>query len=593
MTNSDEKKNDGFEKVYDYVGGSGWFQWRLLLITSLQLIIVTWHHIGYSFLGAVPDHWCKIEDLETRTNWTLTEIKRLSIPRTVKSDSGEFSYDKCHYYNLNYASLADTSESFEEAFSKTSYEGVEILECTQWDFDRTIYKTTIPSEFQLVCGRRWMTATIQSSYMAGGLVGTVFFGTVSDKFLGRRKTILISLTIVVVCGLAAAFAKSYWIFLLLRFFTSIGVSGSIQNCFVLVMEHADIKYRALLGMLEQIPFAIGYMILPLLAYFIRDWAMLQLSFGLISLTLVSYLWWVPESPRWLATHGNEEDSLKYLLRMAKVNKFPKPSKEALLEYIRQAHQQPPPREQEERVLENGEVNLKSASSKFKHRLRGVAENFKKLMSTAEIRKRSLVFWTIFLTVSMVYYGLVFSTNLTSDPFLLVFLGGLMEIPAYLLTPIPASKLGRRPTTCATFMLTGVCMLGLSQIDSSYETTRIVLAMLAKFFISSTFAIIYLLGAELYPTEMRTTGLAVGIFCGRLGGGSAPYIVDLLQHIGKDFASVIFGVSAVAAGLVALGLPETRVLEMADNVHEVEKQAVEIKEKRRMSRMSITDGLTQL
>lgn len=108
MTNSDEKKNDGFEKVYDYVGGSGWFQWRLLLITSLQvrpllflevhklyfisftlimhifqLIIVTWHHIGYSFLGAVPDHWCKIEDLETRTNWTLTEIKRLSIPRTV------------------------------------------------------------------------------------------------------------------------------------------------------------------------------------------------------------------------------------------------------------------------------------------------------------------------------------------------------------------------------------------------------------------------------------------------------------------------------------------------------------------------------
>ncbi|OXA43589.1 hypothetical protein Fcan01_21495 [Folsomia candida] len=587
MTNSDEKKNDGFEKVYDYVGGSGWFQWRLLLITSLQLIIVTWHHIGYSFLGAVPDHWCKIEDLETRTNWTLTEIKRLSIPRTV---------------------LADTSESFEEAFSKTSYEGVEILECTQWDFDRTIYKTTIPSELRF-SPRTWLedwwepyslgrspTSKFSSVFIA------IFFGLPHPvefnkafycRFLGRRKTILISLTIVVVCGLAAAFAKSYWIFLLLRFFTSIGVSGSIQNCFVLVMEHADIKYRALLGMLEQIPFAIGYMILPLLAYFIRDWAMLQLSFGLISLTLVSYLWWVPESPRWLATHGNEEDSLKYLLRMAKVNKFPKPSKEALLEYIRQAHQQPPPREQEERVLENGEVNLKSASSKFKHRLRGVAENFKKLMSTAEIRKRSLVFWTIFLTVSMVYYGLVFSTNLTSDPFLLVFLGGLMEIPAYLLTPIPASKLGRRPTTCATFMLTGVCMLGLSQIDSSYETTRIVLAMLAKFFISSTFAIIYLLGAELYPTEMRTTGLAVGIFCGRLGGGSAPYIVDLLQHIGKDFASVIFGVSAVAAGLVALGLPETRVLEMADNVHEVEKQAVEIKEKRRMSRMSITDGLTQL
>lgn len=56
------------------------------------------------------------------------------------------------------------------------------------------------------------------------------------------------------------------------------------------MEHSDIKYRALLGILEQIPFAIGYMILPMLAYFIRDWSMLQLSFGIISLSLVSYYW---------------------------------------------------------------------------------------------------------------------------------------------------------------------------------------------------------------------------------------------------------------------------------------------------------------
>jgi len=52
-------------------------------------------------------------------------------------------------------------------------------------------------------------------------------------------------------------------------------------------------------------------------------------------------------------------------------------------------------------------------------------------------------------------------------------------------------------------------------------------MSAKLFISSAFGIIYLLGAELYPTEMRTTGLAVGIFMGRMGAITAPYIADLL------------------------------------------------------------------
>lgn len=54
--------------------------------------------------------------------------------------------------------------------------------------------------------------------------------------------------------------------------------------------------------------------------------------------------------------------------------------------------------------------------------RSMVHNFKKLMHTAEIRKRTFVFWKIFLTSAMVYYGIAFSGNLTSDPFLLVFLG---------------------------------------------------------------------------------------------------------------------------------------------------------------------------
>ena len=35
------------------------------------------------------------------------------------------------------------------------------------------------------------------------------------------------------------------------------------------------------------------------AYFIRDWEALQLSISLPSLALVSYYWFIPESPRWL------------------------------------------------------------------------------------------------------------------------------------------------------------------------------------------------------------------------------------------------------------------------------------------------------
>ncbi|ODM93122.1 Solute carrier family 22 member 3 [Orchesella cincta] len=612
---------EGFERVFDLVGGNGLFQWRLLFIVSLQLIVLTWHHIGYAFLGSVPDHWCSIDELK-ESNWTLEQIKLISIPR--KPDSGETTrsvFEQCKQYHLNYGSLVDSS--FEEAYAKVDFENVSTIGCTKWDYDRSIYRSTVATEFDLVCDNRWMAATIQASYMAGGLVGTLSFGSMSDRFLGRRRTVLISLSIVVVAGILASFATSYWMFLLFRFFISIGVSGSMQNCFVLITEHADKSGRALFGIIEQVPFAVGYMMLPGLAYYLRDWNTLQLSFGLLSTGLFVYYWILPESPRWLATHGKTEKAINCLYKIAKVNKLPKPKHDDLVQIIRTCHDETELKRRYSLIvtgdqkagtslgINNSDVddvgNKEQGSSQpgasqnnfsafvqtLRKWLKGFVKNFKNLMKTAEIRKRSFVFWTIFMIVAMVYYGIVFSGNLTSDPYLLIFLGGLMEVPAYTVIVPFVAKLGRRPTTVGNFMLTGICMLGLAYAPNvtryftltEYQYVRIVLAMLAKLFVSSGFAIVYLLGAELYPTELRTTGLAVGIFMGRIGAISAPYIVDLMQTVYKDLPTLIFGIVAVLGGFVSLMLPETKTLEMSDKVFEIELQAEEVKAKERERRQS--------
>jgi len=49
-------------------------------------------------------------------------------------------------------------------------------------------------------------------------------------------------------------------------------------------------------------------------------------------------------------------------------------------------------------------------------------SFKCLLSTREGIKRTLTIWALFVIVAFVYYGFAFSTNLTSDPYLLVALG---------------------------------------------------------------------------------------------------------------------------------------------------------------------------
>jgi len=209
---------------------------------------------------------------------------------------------------------------------------------------------------------------------------------------------------------------------------------------------------------EQVPFAVGYMTLPAMAYYLRDWNNLQLSFGLISTGLIVYYWILPDSPRWLATHGKTEKAIECLYKVAKVNRLPKPKHQDLVEIIKTCHDDTelqrrysirvgtdPPKATSSSGFKPGhesddEARVKITEAKRNepvsttsdnfsrliqtlHKwLKGFVKNFKSLMQTAEIRKRSFVFWTIFMVVAMVYYGIVFSGNLTSDPYLLFFLG---------------------------------------------------------------------------------------------------------------------------------------------------------------------------
>jgi len=101
-------KTHGFDRVFNLVGGGGWFQWLLFGVCTLQVfffenselnlfkqknqesmrrigflqaMFIYFHHVGYVFLGAVPEHWCEIDELRG-TNWTREEIRNLSIPKT-------------------------------------------------------------------------------------------------------------------------------------------------------------------------------------------------------------------------------------------------------------------------------------------------------------------------------------------------------------------------------------------------------------------------------------------------------------------------------------------------------------------------------
>lgn len=118
----------------------------------------------------------------------------------------------------------------------------------------------------------------------------------------------------------------------------------------------------------------------------------------------------PESPRWSASMGRDKQAVKALEKIARINGKIKPDAEQLLHVIQSCHKH----HTEESSEDGGCLNF--------GKLKSIASNIKSLLDSREGCKRTLTVWLLFLIVAFVYYGFAFSTNLTSNPYLLVAIG---------------------------------------------------------------------------------------------------------------------------------------------------------------------------
>ena len=79
-----------------------------------------------------------------------------------------------------------------------------------------------------------------------------------------------------------------------------GGLGTYVVAFVMVIENTGLKFTMFVGIVLNIPFAIGELILGIEAIFIRDWRTLHIASSLPWIILVPVIWFfVPETARWL------------------------------------------------------------------------------------------------------------------------------------------------------------------------------------------------------------------------------------------------------------------------------------------------------
>jgi MFS transporter, putative metabolite:H+ symporter len=161
-------------------------------------------------------------------------------------------------------------------------------------------------------------ALMISAVFTGTLIGSVGQGELTDRF-GRKAIYQANLLVFGLATLASAFSPNYLVFSGLRFLAGIGLGAEVPLCFAYAAEFAPRQIRGrIMAFTHFIGGACSWPCAILFALAFREligWRGLFACIGVAALIVFIFRVTLPESPRWLATHGEGHKALDILKRM--------------------------------------------------------------------------------------------------------------------------------------------------------------------------------------------------------------------------------------------------------------------------------------
>ncbi|XP_043271399.1 organic cation transporter 1-like [Venturia canescens] len=605
-----------FDEVLVHVGEKGRYQnimyYLLCIPATLPAAFLAFSQV---FVSATPEHWCRIPELENITGlMSLEERKALSLPYTTKTD-GRRRYSKCYMYDVNYTAILENwlskssmalSES--DSLSVTSIldgriPGIQymtsppteatvtsgpwstyagrlpappvsnhdwpITKCRYgWEYDRRDYDSTLVTELDLVCDNSWLPSTSTTFFYVGSLFGNVVFGWIADKW-GRRTAFFAILFLEVIFSIATSFSSDYVVYTALRTVNGLFFPAIYQIPFILALELMGPRYRTFAGMVICMFFATAMCLLALLGYLLRNWYSLSLATSVPFVLLFSYWWIIPESPRWLLSKNRIDEAEVIVQHMARVNGRTVPTN-----FLRKMEME---------ILKKQGISCNCRNSS---ELSVDLENEDRppppsatpmdLIRNPNIRKKFFILAFDWVANAVVYNGLSYNTtNLGVSDYLAFFIGGIVEIPSYVITWYAMDRIGRRWVLCSTMLLGGVACVSCMFVPEDAVWVTVLLAMIGKFGIAASFAVFYVFVGELLPTVLRSQAMGIASFIAGIGLLTFPYIVHLAVY-SRVLPLIVMGSLSVAGALTSVFLPETLNIHLPQTIEEGEQFGADFK-----------------
>ena len=379
-----------------------------------------------------------------------------------------------------------------------------------------------------------------SAYLAGAVIGAIFFGWLTDR-LGRKKLFFITLAVYLTATAATATSWNIESFALFRFITGAGIGGEYAAINSAIQELIPARVRGWTDLVINGSFWIGAALGAIGSLVLLDPHLIDPDFGwrlafLMGAGLACLIFlmrfWIPESPRWLMTHGHVVEAERVVAGIeSRFGSLPPMSD---LSRVRLRAQKATPLHLVARTL-------------FKH-----------------YRRRTFVGLSLMVAQAFFYNAIFFTYALILTDFYGI---AADKVGWYLLPfaignflgPVMIGRLfdtrGRRPMIAFTYITSGV-LLALTGwlfmhnlIDATIQTACWTIIF---FFASCAASSAYLTVSETFPLEIRALAIAFFYSVGTgVGGIVAPLLFGVLIDTGSR-ASVFWGYLLGSALMIISG-----------------------------------------
>jgi MFS family permease len=363
-----------------------------------------------------------------------------------------------------------------------------------------------------------------SAYLAGAVSGALFFGWLTDR-LGRKKLFFITVVVYLVATAATAFSWNIWTFALFRFFTGAGIGGEYAAINSTIQELTPARVRGWTDLVINGSFWIGAalgaggsVVLLDPALFAPDigWRLAFLIGAALALGIFFMRFWVPESPRWLMTHGRPDEAEAIVGGIEK-------------DFRAQGHDLPAPDQRRARLRMRSHTPLSEvAQCLFK------AHRQRTFVGLSLMAAQAFFYNAIFFTYALVltdFYGIAADRV---GWYILPFAAGNFLGP--LLLGRLFDTLGRRPMIAFTYAISGILLAitgYLFVLEVLTPATQTIAWTVIFFFASAAASSAYLTVSETFPLEIRALAIAFFYAVGTgIGGIGGPWLFGVLIDTGS-------------------------------------------------------------